>query len=232
MKALLMKVILRKVLIIFALLIGCFPFSANAKQTILIIESYHSEFAWDKSYIRGLQSVFKDSYSLFYFQMDSKRLPTNQHQQQADNAWLKYQNLQPDLVILGDDNALKYLGKRFSQTPTPVFFLGINNNPRHYKLHNSKNITGVLERPLIKRSISQIAHGKAKKVLLLFDNSHTSQTIFEEIFSSKKQLTISGIKVDIQLIESWESWQEQTLSSKDKQYDMLFLGLYHSITDQ
>jgi len=205
--------------------------SVSAKKTVLIIESYHSEFAWDQSYISGLQSVFKDNYNLVYFQMDTKRVANRFYQQQADKAWAEYQQLQPDLVILGDDNALKLLGPRFSKTETPVVFLGINNNPRHYKLHQSKNITGVLERPLIKRSISKIAHGNAKKVLLLFDDSHTSKTIFEEKFSNNNHIIISDIQVDIQLISTFEEWKKQVPSRVENQYDMLFIGLYHTLTD-
>jgi len=214
---------------IFLLSVVCLSFKVSAKPTVLVIESYHSEFTWDESYIRGLQSIFEDRYQLVYFQMDTKRLPTEQHQQQADLAWAQYQTLQPDLVILGDDNALKYLGKQLSTTETPVVFLGINNNPRHYKFHHSENITGVLERPLIKRSISQISRGNAKKVLLLFDNSHTSQTIFEENFSNNKQLTISNIQVDIKLTSDFSVWKEQVKSGAKKHYDMLFIGLYQTI---
>lgn len=215
----------------FALSMSGLSLPTFAKKTVLIIESYHSEFSWDKSYIHGIKSVFKDNYELFYFQMDSKRLPINQHQKQADSAWQQYQKLQPDLVILGDDNALKYLGKKLSYTDTPVIFLGINNNPRHYKLHNSKNITGVLERPLIKRSISKIAHGNAKKVLLLFDNSPTSQTICKEKFYNQEQVIISGVQVDIRLVDDWHKWQEQIRKSAEQHYDILFIGLYHTITD-
>jgi len=213
----------------FALSVACVSLKVSAKQTILIIESYHSEFAWDNSYIRGLQSVFKDNYKVVYFQMDTKRLPAQQHQKQADLAWLEYQSLQPDLVVLGDDNALKYLGKKLSVTETPVVFLGINNNPRYYKLHHSKNITGVLERPLIKRSISKISHGKAQKILLLFDNSPTSQIIFEENFSKNKQIIISNIQVDIQLTSDFRLWKEYVTNSAEEHYDMLFIGLYHTL---
>lgn len=136
------------------------------------------------------------------------------------------------MVILGDDNALNYLDSRFSKRVTPVVYLCINNNPRNYQLHNSKNITGVLERPLIKRSISSISYGKAKKFLLVFDNSPTSKTIIKENFSNKNQVIISGVQVDIKLINDWNSWKTQILSSSELQYDILFIGLYQTIIGQ
>jgi len=219
------------ILLLFFISIAWLSNPVSAKQTVLVIESYHSEFSWDKSYIAGLKSVLEDNYALFYFQMDTKRLPLSQHQLQADKAWTEFQQLQPDLVILGDDNALKYLGERFSRTEIPVVFLGINNNPRYYKLHNSRNITGVLERPLIKRSISKLAYGNAKKVLLLFDNSHTSQTIIKEKFSRNNRILISGVQVDIRLISSFQEWQEQVTNSLENRYQQLFIGLYHTLID-
>ncbi|PKG37435.1 ABC transporter substrate-binding protein [Psychromonas sp. Urea-02u-13] len=219
-------------LILFVISISCLSTNVFAKKKVLVIESYHSEFSWDKSYIEGLKSILGEDYELSYFQMDTKRLAVKEHQQQADAAWLHYQLLQPELVILGDDNALKYLGKRFTSTETPVIYLGINNNPRNYELHKSKNITGVLERPLIKRSVSNLSHGKAKKVLILFDSSHTSQTILEEKFANNKHAIISNIQVDIALINDWSTWQEKVLQSAENQYDILFIGLYHTIKDQ
>ena len=108
--------------ILIAITISYLPATAIAKKTILVIESYHSEFAWDQSYISGLQSIFKEDFRLLYFQMNTKRLPVNLHQQQADHAWQYFQQSQADLVVLGDDNALKYLGPRFTETDVPVVF--------------------------------------------------------------------------------------------------------------
>ena len=211
------------------------PVQSFAKQKVLIIESYHSEFTWDQSYIQGIKSVFKNDYELSYFQMDTKRLPKTSYQERADKAWLYYQSMNPDLVILGDDNALNYLAMRFSQTVTPVIYLGINNNPRYYNIHHSKNITGVLERPLIKRAIptvTQLLPQKVTRILLMFDDSLTSHIILEEIFSTNTQATISGIKVDIRLIGDWSTWKNELLTTKDKGYDAVFFGLYHTLKYQ
>jgi ABC-type uncharacterized transport system substrate-binding protein len=216
------------------LILLCLPLQLIAKQKILIIESYHSEFVWDQNYIRGIKSVLKNDFDLFYFQMNTKRLPKNTYQERADQAWELFQDINPDLVILGDDNALKYLSMHFSQTTTPVIYLGINNNPRNYHFQNSKNITGVLERPLIKRAISTVAQllpQKVTRILLMFDNSQTSNTVFEEVFSSNTQISISGIQVEIRLIGNWETWKNKLLSA-DNNYDAVFFGLYHTLTDE
>lgn len=216
------------------LILLCLPLQLLGKQKVLIIESYHSEYAWDKNYINGIKSVFKDDFELLYFQMNTKRLPKNAYQERADCAWEYFQKTKPELVILGDDNALDFLGTRFSQIVTPVIYLGINDNPRHYNIYQSKNITGVLERPLIKRAIpimAQLLPKKVTHILLMFDNSLTSHTILEEVFSSNTQIIISGIKVKIELIGDWETWQN-TLLNTDNHYDAVFFGLFHTLKDK
>ncbi|WP_028863670.1 ABC transporter substrate-binding protein [Psychromonas aquimarina] len=217
------------------LLLLCLPLHLSARQKVLIIESYHSEYEWDQSYIKGIKSVLLDDFELSYFQMNTKRLPKDSYPQRADKAWQYFQKVQPDLVILGDDNALNYLGRRFSKTSTPVIYLGINNNPRHYHVHRSKNISGVLERPLIKRAIptvTQLLAQDTKSILLMFDNSLTAHTILEEIFSSNTQIKISGIKVDIRLIGEWEVWKTRLLTASESSYDAVFLGLFHTLKDK
>ncbi len=58
--------------------------SANALgSAVLLIESYHSEFAWDKSYIRGIEKQLSDDVVLHKFQMDTKRLPKSEYEQSA-----------------------------------------------------------------------------------------------------------------------------------------------------
>jgi hypothetical protein len=129
-----------------------------AEKTILVIESYHSGYEWDASYLEGLRGTFGKGYNLVSFEMDTKRQPKSLYQKQADLAWQKYQELKPDLVILGDDNALKLLGPKFIMTSTPVVFLGINQNPSDYvEFWMGKNITGVLERPFFTHSIDSIS---------------------------------------------------------------------------
>jgi len=219
---------------LLCLLVLCLPMQLFAKQKILIIESYHSEFDWDISYTQGIRSVLKDDFELHYFQMDTKRIPQSAYQEKADQAWDFFQQLKPDLVILGDDNAVQYLSPHFLRITTPVIYLGLNNNPRNYNIHRSKNISGVLERPLLKRAIpvvAQVLPYKVKRVLVMFDNSIISQTILQEDFSSNTQSRISGIEVDIKRIGRWSDWQKTLLSAADNNYDAVFIGLFHTIND-
>lgn len=210
----------------------CQPVQA-AGNTILVIESYNVEMPWDISYKEALQEALGKKYKLEYFQMDTKRLPKDKHAAMADKAWARYEALHPILVILGDDAALQFLAPRLGATSTPVVYLGINNNPRAYfDAEVIKNITGVLERPLLKRNIA-FAHQllpNAKRALVLFDTDVTSQVVRQETFGGQSELEIGGVSIDFKLVGEWELWKQAILDAGQK-YDMIFVGLYQALRD-
>lgn len=209
------------------------PISVLAQnKSILIIESYHAEYAWDASYKEGLNETLGDKYNLVYFEMDTKRVPKSEYEQRAEMAWVKYEEVKPVLVILGDDNAVKFLGSKFTKTETPVVYLGLNNNPRNYDMVDHKNVTGVLERPLLKRSIVHLQKLlPIKKVLILFDSGSTSQIVHSEVFHGKNSEKFGGITVDVKLIGNFEEWQKAVTDSKNQEYNVIIVGLYHTIKD-
>ncbi len=216
-------------LLIISLLISPTAFS---KDRVLIIESYHSEHPWDVSYVKGIKEVFDDNVELHTFQMNTKKIPKDQFQIAADNAWGIYEKLKPRLVILGDDNALSYIGPMLGKTKTPVVYLGINSNPRKTGIYKYGNITGVLERPLYNRQIAIISSLiPAQKVLILFDASVTSAFAVEEAFQGKKSLDIAGVKVDLQLVERFKRWKQFVNNAKYQGYDAIVIGLFHTLKD-
>lgn len=223
---------MKKSILLIALLLFATNVFATGK-TVLVIESYHAGYAWDASYLEGLRETLGKDYTLVNFEMDTKRQPKSLYQKQADLAWQKYQELKPDLVILGDDNALKFLGPKFIATTTPVVFLGVNQNPRDYvEFWMGKNMTGVLERPIFTLaigSIAEILQPKPDKILVLFDNGTTSRASVSEAFKGKTRSDISGVRIDLQLISNFELWQQTVLQAGNQGYDAIVVGLYHTI---
>lgn len=215
----------------FFLLTGLFV--SAEKKHVLLIESYHADYEWDVSYRSGLEEILNDSCYFTYFRMDTKRCPASAYRSKADLAWEAYQKSKPDVVILGDDNALKFLGKRFGETDTPVVFLGINNNPRIYEVSQFKNITGVLERPLLKRSLAFIdSIMPLKRVLVLFDNGTTAKAVHSHTFGGKTSNKIGAVKVDVMCMSSFEDWKGSVLGARQSGYDVVIMGLYHTLTDK
>lgn len=226
---------MKRLIILSILYVLAMPMFCQASDnTILVIESYHEEYAWDASYKEGLEETLGNRYELVYFQMDTKRLPSSQYQERTELAYEEYKRLDPALVILGDDNALKFLGPKLSGTKTPVVYLGINQNPRYYNMFGPKNITGVLERPLMKRSVlflKEMLNPEPKKILILFDTGATSKSSVAQVFKGKSSTSIAGIKVDLKLIGNLSVWKRTVNAAKKDGYDAIIVGLYQTITD-
>jgi len=205
------------------------------EDTILVIGSYHPEYQWDIDYNSGLKEMLGYKYDFVYFHMNTKRLPPSEHEPMARRAWEKFLEVKPALVITGDDNALKYLAPRFSAEETPLVYLGVNGNPADYDAEGKKNITGVLERPLLVDSISiirRIMEPPPKKILILFDDGTTSQVSVKQIFGGQTTLKIDDTVVDLKLIGQLEEWEKSVLTAKQAGYDAIFVGLFHTIVDK
>jgi len=203
-----------------------------AGKKILVIESYHAGYEWDREYSRAIKERFGKRNKLSFFQMDTKRLPAKEHPRRAEAAWRAYLAAKPDLVFLGDDAALKLVGPRLVEEKAGIVYLGINSNPRYYFNAPPRNMTGVLERPLFKRCISLIKEliPEAKRVLVLLDSDLTSRIIMNEVFEGLPTQTVSQIQINIELVDSYKVWQD-LVRKPDQPYDFIVAGLYQTLKD-
>jgi len=213
--------------------------ATNAYATkVLLIESYHSEYPWDASYVRGLEEGLLPSVTLDSFQMDTKRLPKSEYDRKANEALERYRQLKPDIVILGDDNALTYLLPKLYDEDISIVFLGINSNPRQVlrQYQGKAKITGVLERPLFVKSLGELRSmfsGESFKVRVMFDSGATSRIAKEYI---EKQYGLIrdnlGIDVEILAISTNQQWQNSVLNARDEGISVIIVGLYHTLVDE
>ncbi|WP_110456968.1 ABC transporter substrate-binding protein [Shewanella algidipiscicola] len=220
---------------ILLLLIYILSLPLNAAN-IMIIHSYHSDNPWTASYSLGLEEQLKPNEHITHVYLNSKRLPYSHYSRLAEAAWEAYIANKPDLVVLADDNAIALLSRRLSRTETPVVFLGLNTNPRDHQLQDYRNFTGVLERPLFKRSLLLIdfilPNKQNKKLLILSDTSPTSIAAFTPIIRNNETTHIGKIQLDFKLITSEKDWKETIIKAKTDGYDGLFIALYHTLTDE
>ena len=222
-------------LVVCLLSIGSLSYASE--QTVLVISSYHPTYGWTMDLNDGIKEVLGlgGKYDVKYFYMDTKRLPVSEHPKMAEKAWKEYLKVKPALVILEDDNALKYLTPKFKTVKTPVVYVGINNDPSVYGAVNVPNITGVLERPLMRDSITaleRVMNPAPRKVLVLFDSSPTAQATVDQIFEKQTSLKIQNISVDVKLIGKLDVWKKTILNAKADGYDALIMGLLFTITDE
>lgn len=222
----------RCLLILLLAFCGNLPNAYAAK--IVVIESYHQGYLWDKQYYRAILDNLTPQHEVSYFEMDTKRIPKSQHAERADRAWQFIEQQKPQLVILADDNAVNFLHQRLDISQIPVVYLGINMNPREYHLNEHKLFTGVLERPLFKRSLILIQRllpqSKHRKILVMFDQGNTSKLAADYI-SKQQSSMLSDIEVNIVQLNRLEEWQQQVLSSKEQGYNAIVVALYQTIRD-
>ena len=209
--------------------------SRPSSRTILVVESYHAGFSWDASYRRGLEHVLGSSRPIEYFQLDTKRRLEEDHPERVAAALRRYERLRPRLVILGDDNALKYLAPRLTQDGVPVVYLGINADPDTYIPHGATNFAGVLERPPLTSAIDGIQRLLPKpprKILILFDSGTTSQAAVSETFGGQTRLEVLGTLADLRLIRDLHTWKTTILEAEAEGYEAILIGLYHLLEDK
>lgn len=199
---------------------------------IALIHSYSHDFPWVMEYRKGFISQVGE-YEIVEYEMDTKRKNVDEFEEAAGRARAFIQLHQPKLVVLADDNALKLLGPNVVDNGIPLVFLGINANPRTY-IKINRNVTGTIEKPLLKRSISLLRHivPKLKKVLVLMDLNPTSSIIYERSFDDEARQFIAGIQVDISLETNFPHWKNKITHSKLEQYDAIIIANYASLTDE
>lgn len=210
-------------------------FSYSESQKVLLISSYHQEFPWTQQCEEGVKEVLDRAADIKSFFMDTKRLPEPEFEQRADLAWAKFESYKPDLVILGDDNALRLLGPRFADQSVPVVFMGINNNPRVYFSDGilPPNMTGVLERTPIMGSIRFIIRviPDVKRILVLASESQTSKAELKNTLLDQKTLATTGVVADIKTVNSWAGWLE-VIKSAGEQYDIVIPLAFFNFRDE
>lgn len=205
---------------------------ATPAKRILIIQSYHPVLDWTRLCDQGIREVLGKNHEIKTVYMDTKRISQLKFDARAQEAWQTYLEYEPDLVMLGDDNALRLLGRRFANTQTPVVVFGINNNPRTYFDKLPSNITGILERtPLFPwlRYLREILP-RAKRALVLMDTSLSSAAIINVTFQDRETISISGMTVEYRIVPDWQQWQ--TAVRENSHFDLIVSPTFHSIKDE
>ncbi len=209
-----------------------FSASISWAKTILIIESYHPEYNWDKNYIQAFRDSFTDKHKIEVSYLDTKRIAKTEFNASADRVMQEFNRIKPDLVVLGDDNANLLMIPRLSEYNIPVVFLGVNSPLSKLNLDKHKNVTGVLERPMYLQTIKHIRKvmkPAPKKMLVLMDNSTTMQAAVNETFGEERRVKIRRTELDFLLTNDEVSWKQAIQNATFNGYDGIILGTYHTI---
>ncbi|WP_394250031.1 ABC transporter substrate-binding protein [Vibrio profundi] len=222
---------MKRIYTLIMLMIAPFAYSQDEPREMVFVHSYHFGYPWVQQYRSGFNSQITE-FVIHDFQMDTKRRPKSDFEGISDQAWAFIEEKKPDVVVIADDNALKYLGPRLTKHRIPTFFLGVNANPRQY-VNITGNISGVLERPLLKRSVHMIKklQPDVKRIKVMMDAAATSDAILLTSFGNKKSLVINGIEVTAFLVNTIEEWHQHVHSIADDGFDALIIANYAALKD-
>ena len=171
-------------LIIFSADIWALPSDASDRslQRIVVLQSYHADFAWTDDIMKGIHKAFDNAgqKAEFYVEyMDTKRFPKQLEAEQLssiqEQLTEKYRTIQPQVIIAVDDDALRFLLDRHETIfpQVPVVFCGVNNSVDEGKLAASKLFTGVMEVLDRKETIDAALalHPGTKKLAVITDTT-------------------------------------------------------------
>ena len=113
----------QRYLILFIIVFGCSAAVGHATtigditshnlKRVLVLNSYHASYLWTKSIVRGIESEFNHTelkVLLSYEHMDTKHHhPDKIYELLTDLFSRKYANIQFDVIIALDNNALEFL---------------------------------------------------------------------------------------------------------------------------
>lgn len=217
-------------LILTLLLVSPLCFS----KTVVIIESYHSGYKWDADYIAAVQSVLGKGHDIHILALDTKRLPKSQWAQKVADIEQSVARIQPDVAILGDDNAFSLMTEHLVEKQIPIVFLGVNGGPDQHPALNHPLVTGILERPFFAESIRhlrRVLKQKNERFLVLMDDSPTMRNAVGEFFGEEREATLYGSRLDIILTNDKDTWLQAAFSAHE-QYDAIIVGTHHTIRDR
>lgn len=202
-----------------------------AAKRILIVNSYHIGMIWEDqvtaSLIKNLQEDPLDI-EIYVEYLDLKRYKDPIAPGHPEySVWKKYKNTKPDVMIVCDDRALKFVLKTKDNHPyVPIVFTGINNENRVEEARKA-GLVGVAELVDIKKSVDLIMklHPNIRELVSVNDTTPSSQALLR-VFNKEKE-KYRG-KVKFSTLQGWtfDSLKDDINSLGKDTVVLLQLGFY------
>lgn len=236
------------------------PQASSAKKRIFIASSYHRSYLWSQSTQKGVSAALR---ALGYLTSDAQVRQLEQNDQvESDKVVVKkdwmdtkrkdsrtdmaaataritnaIKAFSPDLVLLGDDNAARYIGGQLLDSKTPVVFWGINGLPLKYGLVDNmdspgRNVTGVWQSGYHKESLDLLKRlvPQAKTFAILACDSESSRPNVKMIEQLAQRGSLPLKLVDKVLTNSLDDFKSRAVALS-KQVDAFFVLNHDTLRD-
>lgn len=195
---------------------------------IVYVNSYHPGYKPSDEITIGVRESFSSkNYDLTILYLDSKRLSGELLKQKTDSAREIIKDTKPDVLIVSDDYAVKYLSEPLLKNSTiPVVFCGVNWSVDQYELPR-KRVTGMLEVLPLKESLFFVktCYPAASRIAILSENSLSEQ-------NNKVLLDTLYRNAEFQpaylMVNDFEEWKSAFISA-NKTEDVIYLPTNGSI---
>jgi len=195
----------------------------------LYISSYHKGYEWSDRIEQAIRDELKGKCELKQFDMDTKRNRSDTYiKKVALEAKILVETWQPDVVIVSDDNASRYVLKPyFKDHAIPFVFCGINWTVDAYGFPY-KNSTGMVEvAPIV---------GLFDKVNSIIGKPDTAFFIGSNTLTDKKnliRLEQEAINANIKLESGFANTMSEWLGfyQQAQNYDFVIMSNYFGIAD-
>lgn len=227
---------------------------------LLIVDSYHREYRWSQETNAGacaalrrfgyLDTEAQERACLDGDDVESPRavvkrlwMDTKRRSSKGEMAEAavriteEARAFQPDLILLGDDNAANYIGNQFLDTEIPVVFWGVNNTPVKYGLieaadHPGHNVTGVYQSGYYAESL-ELLHTivpSVKTFAILSDDTETGRSHLKAIEFLAREGTLPMALVESVATNDLAEWQAKALELQER-VDAFYIAQYAALKD-
>ncbi|MBD3355118.1 ABC transporter substrate-binding protein [Candidatus Woesearchaeota archaeon] len=191
-------------------------------KKILYIDSYHQSYEWSKEITNGIKTTLEGKgIELKIHSLDTKNNPSEEFKQQAAlEAKNIIEEFQPDVLIVSDDNAMKYIVQEYyKDAELPVVFCGVNWDASGYDAPYS-NTAGMVEVVLIDKAIEEVSkHANGNRVGFLTGDllsEHKNAEYFVKYLDINLQET--------SFVKNFEEWKNAFLDLQEK-VDIIIMGV-------
>jgi ABC-type uncharacterized transport system substrate-binding protein len=202
--------------------------ASSGANRCLYVSSYHRGYAWSDGVEQGLRKVLTGHCEIRQIDMDTKRNKSAEFKQSAAAAVKReIESWKPDVVIVSDDNAAKYVVKEYYRdADTPFVFSGVNWTVKEYGFPYS-NVTGIIEVAPLEAMLSHAVKysGGAKNAIYLGADTLTEKKNLDRVASASNKL---GIELRGILVSDASEWKSQYQAAQEA--DFIVMGSYSGIS--
>jgi len=169
-----------------------------------------------------LENFPVDSFDIDTYFMDTKRKPSKEHIIQiALQLFDTIRSKKPDVLLISDDNAVKYIVQpHLEELTMPIVFCGVNWTDAEYNLPADK-VTGMLEILPVADMVLTLKpyYPSMDKLLFLSENTTTSRKekqLLDTLFNRV------GVAVAYELVDDFEQWKT-VFKEANQVYDIIYL---------